>query len=292
MSHETLHAGELTAVVGDNAAAEGHRAGYNGLWSLTHSRQPESPFVPTVAGWNLEHIFDGYANGDPKVFFEPRHATMELRRLDASVVELHQPPTPTFHLESWSVFRLSPPDAVDFTFRCKPQQHSFRYGYIGLFWASYIHAPDDKSMYFLGGLEDRGNTGWQQHCTPAHDNQSTVCRRGHRRPLTFAETFRDCLHRHLGPLVYDQPFFYGHFRNMTLLYMFELDERLRLTHSPSGGGFHRQRSTSNPAWDFQFVQPRYEVNEEYGFNARLVYRPRMTRDEVVEEHARWMASKC
>ena len=47
------------------------------------------------------------------------------------------------------------------TFRCRPTQHVFRRGYIGLFWASYINAPDDKSMYF------RGTAGWLQLCTPA-----------------------------------------------------------------------------------------------------------------------------
>src|SRR5262245_2556919 len=72
VASETLKAGDLVAVVGDNEAADKHRAGYNGLWSLTHTRQPQSPFVPTVAGMNLEHIFDGDKDGDAKIFFEPR----------------------------------------------------------------------------------------------------------------------------------------------------------------------------------------------------------------------------
>src|SRR5580765_3899304 len=123
MSHESIKAGDLTAVIGDNAEFGAHRAGYNGIWSLTHARRPGSPFVPAVAGWNLEHIFDGHINGNNKVFFEPRNALMELRRLDASAIELHQPQTPTFHLESWSTFRLMPPDYVDFSFRCVARQH-------------------------------------------------------------------------------------------------------------------------------------------------------------------------
>jgi hypothetical protein len=210
---------------------------------------------------------------------------MTLRKVGDAAVELHQPPTPTFHLESWTVFRLSAPDAIDVSFRCMPRRHAFHHGYIGLFWASYINAPDDKSMYFLGGT-DRPN-GWQQHCSPAHNNQSTVCKLGHFRPLEFARTFRDCLHRNYSPLLYEEPFFYGLFRNMTLLFLFDADERLRFTHSPSGGGFTKDQNTTNPAWDFQFIVPKYEVNEEYGFRYRVVYRPRMPRSEIIEEHRRW-----
>jgi hypothetical protein len=30
--------GDLSVVIGDNAAHENHRAGYNGLWSLRHKK--------------------------------------------------------------------------------------------------------------------------------------------------------------------------------------------------------------------------------------------------------------
>ena len=102
-------------------------------------------------------------------------------------------------------------------------------------------------------------------------------------PLRFSDTYRDCLYRNYSPLVYDEPFYYGHFRNMTLLYLFDLDERLRLTHSPSGGGFNKGRNSSNPAWDFQFIIPDYDVDHQYDFRGRLVYRPTMSRAEVLAE---------
>src|SRR5262249_55705875 len=147
MAHETLRAGDLTAVVGDNAAAGQHRAGYNGVWSLVHRAGPANLVVPTVAGLNFEHIFDGdrrRAAQIPRIFSEPRNAPMTLRRLSDTEVELHQPPTPAFHLESWTRFALTPPHYVEMSFRCRPTQHAFAHGYIGLFWASYINAPDDK----------------------------------------------------------------------------------------------------------------------------------------------------
>src|SRR6516162_9780193 len=146
MTHDTFQAGDLTAVIGDNSAAGEHRAGYNGVWSLTHRTQPVNLFVPSVAGLNHEHIFDGDkhdTDGSRKIFFEPRHAPMTFRKLSDTAAELHQPPTPTFHLESRTRFELVAPHYIDMVFRCTPTQHAFAHGYIGLFWASYINAPED-----------------------------------------------------------------------------------------------------------------------------------------------------
>src|SRR5687767_15702129 len=109
MAHATFTAGEITAVIGDNAAEGEHRAGYNGVWSLTHAAGTRSVFVPGIAGLNLEHVFDGDRDVPPEVFFEPRNAPMTFERLSETEAELHQPPTPTFHVESWTRFALAPP---------------------------------------------------------------------------------------------------------------------------------------------------------------------------------------
>jgi hypothetical protein len=284
MARETLRAGDLTAVVGDNAADGAHRAGYNGLWSLTHRTEPANVFVPAVAGLNLEHIFDGdrHDTGDARrIFFEPRYAPMTLRRLSDQEAELHQPPTPTFHLESWTRFRLTAPHYVDMTFRCRPTRHAFAHGYIGLFWANYINAPEDRSLYFRGGGQ------WQQLCSQRHNDESTVRHRDDNLELRFSAGYPDALYRHLSPLRYDEPFYYGLFRGHIYILMFDRTEGVRFTHSPSGGGLNRERQTTNPAWDFQYLVPRYEVLREYGFRARLAYRPRCDRAEVLREVAAW-----
>ena len=287
MASETFTVGDLTAVVGDNGAAGEHRAGYNGLWSLTHRTEKTNLFVPSVAGFNLEHIFDGEtldSPGQTKLFFEPRNAPMQLRKVSEREAELHQPPTPTFHLESWTKFAFSEPDAVDVTFRCKAHQHVFRRGYIGLFWASYINAPDDKSMYI------HGPSGWVQHCSPAHDNQSTVRHVDDKFEMTFVEGHRDCLYKNYSPLRFREPFFYGLFRGHIVIVMFDRTEGIRISHSPSGGGTNKTADTTNPAWDFQFVIPKYDVKIEYGFRARLVYRERCPRATVVAEYEKWQKS--
>ncbi|MBM4071144.1 MAG: hypothetical protein FJ271_19685 [Planctomycetes bacterium] len=284
MASGTFRAGDLTAIIGDNAAAGEHRAGYNGVWSLTHRREPANLFVPAVAGLNFEHIFDGSrfdADGRGRIFFEPRHAPMTFRQVSKTEAELHQPPTPTFHLESWTRFQLVAPHYVDMSFRCRPTQHAFAHGYIGLFWASYINAPDDKSMYFRNGKL------WQQLCTQQHNDESTVRHRDDKLELRFDERFPNCLFRNYSPLRFDVPFYYGHFREQTAIFMFDRTSGIRFTHSPSGGGVNAQRQTTNPAWDFQFLIPRYEVKAEYRFRARLAYRPRCGRDDVEQEYRAW-----
>jgi hypothetical protein len=72
--------------------------------------------------------------------------------------------------------------------------------------------------------------------------------------------------------------------------MFDRAEGVRFTHSPSGGGYDKAADTTNPAWDFQYVLPKYEVMAEYGFRARLVYRERCPRGAIVAEHEKWKAS--
>ncbi len=288
-SHATLTTGELTAVIGDNSAEGEHRAGYNGVWSLRHVTGSRNVFVPAVAGLNLEHIVTGEHLDDTKTFFEPRNAPMSMRQIDDTEAELHQPPTPTFHVESWTRFRLIAPHYLEMTFRCVPHEPVFPRGYLALFWASYINAPRDKSMYFLGGLDGQKNL-WTQFCTQWHNDQSTVRHRDDTFEMTFPEGSRDTLFKNYSRLRFDQPFFYGHFDDLVWLAMFDRSSGIRLTHSPSGGGTNAELKSTNPAWDFQFLVPKPEVNKEYSFRIRTVLRPRCSRDELLTEFEQWNAA--
>lgn len=284
MPSDTFTLGDITAIIGDNDAKGEHRAGYNGIWSLTHKTDPADLFVPIVAGMNFEHIFDGETldpGGESDIFFEPRKAKMTFKKVNATTAELRQEATPTFKLESTTRFALREPDAIDFHFRFKATQHVFKRGYLGLFWASYINAPEDKSMYL------RGKNLWLQHCTPAHNSVSTVVHQDDKFELTFDKGHRDCLYKSLSPLKYDLPLFYGLVRKHILIVMFDRADGLRLAHSPSGGGMNTAAQTTNPAWDFQYVLPKYDVNTEYDLRARLIYRERCSREQVLKEYDGW-----
>lgn len=289
-AHVTLQAGDLTAVIGDNSASGEHRAGYNGLWSLRHAKGTRSLFVPAVAGLNLEHIVTGEHLEDSKTFFEPRQAPMTLTRISEIEAELHQPRTPAFHVESWTRFTLRAPHYLDMEFRCRAHHDVFPRGYLSLFWASYMNAPADKSMYFLGGL-DAQKKMWTQFCTQWHNDQSTVRHRDDAFEMTFPEGGRDTLFKSLSRFRYDLPFFYGHFDDLVWIVMFDRSEGVRFTHSPSGGGANAELKTTNPAWDFQFLIPKPEVMKDYGFQVRTVLRPRCSRDEILAEFQRWKEAR-
>ncbi len=289
-SHGTLRAGDLTAVIGDNSAQGEHRAGYNGVWSLRHAKGSRSLFVPAVAGLNLEHIVSGEFLEDSKTFFEPRNAPMHLTRIGDTEAELHQPPTPTFHVESWTRFRLVAPHYLDMDFRCRAHRDVFPRGYLSLFWASYMNAPADKSMYFLGGLDAQKDM-WTQFCTQWHNDQSTVRHRDDHFEMTFPEGGRDTLFKSLSRFRFDQPFFYGHFDDLTWIVMFDRSKGIRLTHSPSGGGANAALKSTNPAWDFQFLIRQPELMKDYDFKVRTALRPRCSRDEIVTEFTKWKEAK-
>lgn len=278
--------GQLQAVIGDNTAHADHRAGYNGLWELIHKSAPRSIFVPGIAGLNLEHIITGVPLKSDDEFFEPRRAPMNLLQLDSQRVQLHQPPTPLTHVESWTTFKFAEESTLDMDFRCRIHSGIFPYGYLALFWASYINAPDDKSMYFLGTLDGK-NEQWLQLSTQTHNDQSTVRHRDDTLDMRFAADGRPALFKSLSPTKYTQPFFYGNIDNLTWCVMFDRHQGIRFTHSPSGGGFNQDRKSSNPAWDFQYIIENPQLLHDYSFRARTILLPRLTRAEILQQFANW-----
>jgi hypothetical protein len=102
-------------------------------------------------------------------------------------------------------------------------------------------------------------------------------------PRAFSPVPADALYKNLSPLKFDEPFFHGLFRKQLFLLMFDRTAGIRFTHSPSGGGYHKELQTTNPAWDFQFIIPAYNVLQESGFRARAVYRDRCSRPEIMRE---------
>lgn len=288
MNSAKFEIGDIRAVIGNNEAEGQHRKGYNGIFHLTHRTEPENLFVPAYAGLNLEHIFDGHTAMSRELLFEPRHAPMEFQKISDAEAELHQPPTSHFGVESWTRFTLKEPHYIDFNFRCVAHKALFSGGYFGLFWASYINAPENKSLYFRGRFPGSNRTHWIQAYTQWHDDESTFMHIDDNLKISFAENYPAMLYTRFSQLRWDEPFFFGLRKNQLFILMFERAEGIRFSHSPSGGGGTADGNDTNPAWDFQFIVPRYETGSEYGFKARIVYKEYRGRQDVLEELRRFM----
>ena len=237
--------------------------------------------MPSYAGLNFEHIHDGTVQ-ERDVLFEPRRAPMEIRQIDQHTVELYQEPTPHWELESWLRYELLADGVIEMTLECIPHERVFKNDYIGLFFASYINQPESLDIHFLGrSSDDRGGEPrWIRGITPAHgelsthrsaDDNRTFSRDGEF-PLTLVFNFSDYR--------YDEPWYYGVSGGMALVLMFRPCDQVRLSQSPSGGG------KGNPAWDFQWFVPDYEVGRRYRFVMRAMYLPFESPEQIVRATAR------
>lgn len=290
MNAHTYNIGELTVRIGNNEPEDIHKRRYNGVFSLISKHEPVSPFVPLYAGLNLEHVFDGHQS-DPDILFEPRIAPMEFRPVCENECQLYQPPTPFWGLESWTDFTILDPYYIDVTFYCKAHRNTYQHGFIGLFWASYINAPDNKAIYFRGTVPDSKSVFWHTLATQVHGRESTVVHRDDVPELPITEDNRGhWLFNHYSPLRYADPFFFGRFNDMVLIYMFDRKEGIRITHSPSGGGTYLFDDYNNPAWDFQYIIPGYELNKIYSLKYRFVYKKYVSREDVIQEYQQWRES--
>lgn len=277
--HVVLQRGDVTAIIVDNAAIDlpqlpGHRAGYNGVASLTHRNRPSNLFVPAVAGLNFEHIHDGTAEG-LKAKFEPRVFPMELRVINPYTVEVYQPPTGNWKLESCGRYELLADGVIEYTFECIPRAGGYRNGYIGLFWASYIDKPEDKAIHFRGRLRDRHEpAAWIKGVTPKHGVDSTHPPADYPHDVHVDPDFPLTLVNHPSKYEYTDAWYYGVSHSMALVMMFRPRDQIWMAQSPSGGG------QGNPAWDFQWFIPAYKVGEAYGFQMRAAYLPFESQEQI------------
>lgn len=272
--------GGIKAKFVDNMAFEpNHRAGYNGISELYHVSQDSSVFVPFYAGFNLEHIFGG--DSLPELM-EPRNQPMELYVAGDNEVILYQPPTLLSNVESTTHFRLVPPHYIDIRFRMVIHSADFfKHGYAGLFWASYIHNPVDRNIYFFGSKRKEHTKMWITAYSEKHGVQSTHLQKNEKHNLYFAPNFNVVLANHFSDLRFDKPYYFGRFHNMVLAYLFESDEVIRFSQSPDGGG------PSNPAWDFQYIIPDFNPGQEYSFKVRMIYKPFDSEADIANEYRIW-----
>jgi hypothetical protein len=251
------------------------------MGAIRHTRRRDTLVIPNSGGLNFEHIHDG-TKQPQDILFEPRRAPMELRRVDEFTAELHQPPTPNWGLESCLRYQLLPDGAIEMTLECIPRKRSFRNGYIGLFWASYINFPESKAIHFWGHKEEEGPAPrWIEATSPDHGKLSTHLATDDRRDFPHDADFPLLLVFNRSDYRYDDLWYYGVSHGMAYAQVFRKRDQIRYSQSPIGGG------GGNPAWDFQFLVPSFEVDKSYRMVMRVLYLPFESAEQVkqaVEPH--------
>lgn len=286
-SYVVLQRGDVKAVIVNNESVDddvlpGHRRGYSGMASLKHANRDENLFVPPYAGFNFEHIHDGTSQSR-HILFEPRRAPIEIHRIDEYTVELYQAPTPNWELESWLRYELLDDGAIEMTLECVPRKRTFKNDYIGLFFASYINQPESLDIHFLGHPADAKvpKPQWIRGITPAHGKFSTHRATDDKREFPHDPDFPLTLVFNFSNYRYSEPWYYGISHGMALVLMFRERDEVRFSQSPSGGG-----KGGNPAWDFQWFIPKYEVGKRYRFVMRMMYLPFQSPEQIIKATAR------
>ena len=77
--------------------------------------------------------------------------------------------------------------------------------------------------------------------------------------------------------VYDEPWYYAFTHGMAFVQIFRPQDHVRLAQSPSGGG------QGNPAWDFQYFIPEYQLNQRYQMVMRAMYLPMESPQQILED---------
>jgi hypothetical protein len=200
---------------------------------------------------------------------------MELRVIDAHTAELYQPPTPNYRLESCQRYRMLEDGTIELTVEFIPRSETFTNGYVGLFWASYINQPESLDIHFKG-RETVQSTGskWLRGVTPSHGVNATHLAVHDDRVFAHDREFPLTLVFNRSDLRYTEPWYYGVSHGMALVQMFRPQDRIRISQSPTGGGF------GCPAWDFQHLVEDYEVDRRYQIVMRAMYVPFQSREQI------------
>jgi hypothetical protein len=291
--HANLRSARLQATIADNSAhGADHKGGYSGVAELRHGESTRNLFVPAYAGLNFEHIFSGDGSSNGWDIFEPRRAPMQLVRVAEKRVELRQERTANWPLKTTITYELSGDDALDMTVASTPLADAWKkHGYIGLFFASYIHAPEDMAIHFIGRSrpgKGEATPRWIRHLPAAHGEAACHRAAGVDRDPTFDAGFKVGLAAGHSDLEYLYPFYYGLSHGKVFMLFLEkptADAEARFAQSPSGGG------EGNPAWDFLWLRRRYEIGKEFRLRARIVCRDFTNREDVVRAYEAWAGEK-
>jgi len=264
---QLLRAGEIEAIIGDGSRARNHP----GIWLLTSEHRPFNVFHNRSAAM----LGGGLRNRNPV-----------LERIDETSCVLKKEATEDDPSVIRAVYRILAPYYLDYEHTIKdtenriPQGLSFR----SVGWANYTSSPDDLRIHFLSNGE------WFRWAPEHHGGPGSSIAPGYipdEELEVWPEDYPDpsfwWYKRH--ERRFDEPFFYGRFGDMVLIWVFDTPRWLRFFLSPEGGGRSLIPGKTSTAWDFEYIIPEkdYRVGKEYTFRVRLIYKKYEGDEDVLRE---------
>ncbi|MDQ1257374.1 MAG: hypothetical protein QG656_1978, partial [Candidatus Hydrogenedentes bacterium] len=294
-----LEAGELSGRLLDNVAnAARQGSGFNPLY---HRDYPGKPiYRPEHVGLNFEHVFNGAAADKDRCMFTPRKDPCTIVKHSGESASLRwNAKDSSWDLDCEMAYRFAAPHAIDLTFSVTPRAERFPLGYVAFMWASYMNCTRERCIHFMG--TDGGGDGWISFGEDLGKGfeTGTVAYAGVPN-LPYEEGTKELNIVEHPAKKFSKPFYYGLIdgdndlttTGDTLVYivMFDREESIRFAEWNFIQDASGQANPHSPAWDWQFVVRDPKPGETYGYRARVIVKPFVSREDVERDYEAWRAS--
>ena len=187
---------------------------------------------------------------------------------------------------------------IDLVFKVNPREDRFPLGYVAFMWASYMNRAIDRRIHFWG--YDGDEEGWVTFGESTDNGFETgtiaCCGISHLPYEEGAKTLNIIEHPNKKFIL---PFYYGLMHGsgrddrqdntMVYIMMFDQRESIRFAMWNFIKNTRGVPDTHCPAWDWQYVIRKPQINEEYSYCARVIYKSFAGRDDVKAEYESWVS---
>ena len=193
-------------------------------------------------------------------------------------------------------------DAIDMFFSATPTRDEFPLGYTAMMWASYINRTLDRKIHFWG--EQNGQEGWLSFGDDTEDSFETgTVRYTDVDDLPYEEGAQALNIIEHPTKHFIEPFYYGLVDGdgdlkttddtMAYIMMFDQAESIRLAMWNFIKDDNGVTDPHSPAWDWQFVIREPIVGQTYTYQARMMYVPFVSAEDVRARYQKWTKElKC
>jgi len=287
----------FTGVLHDNQSNKDRQG--SGFNPLTHFLYPgRNLYRDDAVGLNFEHIMNGTAADAGISMFTPRKDLCFLNlKNDSTASVIHKAGHSSWQIESEMIYQFNGKYTIDLTFSVLLSKNKFPLDYVGFMWASYMNCALDRRIHFIG--MNQGHEEWMVFGDDTPDGFETGTigyYMADHLPYEEGAKTLNIIEHPCKKFVF--PFYYGLVHGsgdpaasrdtMVYIMMFDQKESVRFAMWNFFRDSEGQPDTHSPAWDWQYLIRKPELNRNYRYRARLVYKPFAGRADVKQEYQKWL----